>query len=773
MFANNTQLHHSSLSPKSVAEAAIKRPLSLRLAHVAKDAIPLVGALSLAATSMPAASAEVLDLDNGAGVETVTVTGTKKRQNPYGDEAAPYKVDRSASDKITLPLLDFPKSISVISKEAIRDSGALSFRDLVRTQPGVTLGTGEGGNAYGDRIFFRGFDARNDVYVDGLRDPGVGSREIFAVEQVEILKGPASTFGGRGTTGGAVSLISKAPQNKFFGDIEITGGSDNTKRATVEINTPVTDQISVRANGLYHEGDVAGRDHVNADRWGLAGAINYRPSQNLAIDADYYHLTTDGMADWGIPYDTKTNRPFAVSRGSFYGVLARDYLKTFADIYSLKGTYTLGQGVRLKSVTRYGNTGNAYIASAPEAPDSSNPNPALWTVRANPKQRDAVTTYIANQTDASVDFDLSGTKHNLVSGFEISTERVRNRAYQNLNSEVLGVILTPATIVQNLYAPNAYAPWPFPKSLSSVRTSEVGGQALYAMDTITFSPQWLATAGVRYDRYQLDVKTLTSATGVTVPAQNHVSFWNGQAGLTYKPRDNGAIYVSYGSSSNPSGEQLDASAADYGGLAATNANLQPERNTIYETGTKWNVANGHLNVTAALFRIEKENARVAVGAGTSATIVLDGVQRVDGVELGASGKATDYWDVIGGLTLIDARTVASPVASQIGAKFPNVAKTSAGLTNKFKLDERISFGATSTYNSRRYGGTTTANITYIPSFWRHDLFANFKVTERLELSVNALNVTDKLYYDALYRSATPFTYVAPGRAVLVKLDYEF
>jgi catecholate siderophore receptor len=731
------------------------------------------GGLAAMLVAMPMVSSAVAAALDGSAPETITVTETQRRHNPNADPAAPYKIDQSASPKIQMDLLDMPKSISVISKEAISDSGAVSFRDLMRTQPGVTLGVGEGGNAYGDRIFIRGFDARNDVYIDGLRDPGVGSREIFAVEQIEILKGPSSTFGGRGTTGGAVSLITKAPQKNFFAHMEATLGTDATRRVAVDVNTPVTDKVQLRVNGVYHEADVAERDHVSNDRWGLAGGLNVQASDQLRFYGDYYHLTTHEVPDWGLPYDVRYNRPFAVPRQSFYGILARDFRNTFADIYTLRGTYDLGGASKIQSVMRYGSTGNAYIASTPENADVSNPNPNLWTVRANPQQRDAVTTYWANQTDFSTEFSIGGMRHQWVSGVEISRERVRNRAYLNLNTELQGVIVQPPTVLQPIFAPNAYVPWPFPKQLQSIRDSIANSQAAYAMDNITIAPKWMGFAGVRFDHYQLDVDTLTLATGLHAPVQNHVSFWNGQAGLTYKPEKDGTFYVSYGSSSNPSGEQVDGSSANYGGLTATNANLAPERNTSYEAGVKWNLGGGHLNVTAALFRTDKENARVSVGAGAASYIVLAGVQRVDGVELGVSGNITSQWRATGGLTMLDARTVSAPIASRVGAKFPNVAKTSFGLMNRYFVTDDLSLGESSTYNSRRYGGVAAANITFIPSYWRHDLFAKYDIQDGLELSVNVLNATNKLYYDGLYSSSAPFVYVAPGRSVLVKLEYEF
>ena len=191
-----------------------KAPRSLRAAFRPQQA-GLVGALAASLGGGAAFAQEApqpVDVaQNTRTVAPITVTRTRPNLPEYVDPQAPYKADYSASTKLTQPLLDTPKSVSVITEDLYDDLGATTFRDLMRTQPGVTLGTGEGGNAYGDRIFIRGFDARNDIYIDGVRDPGVGAREIFDIDQIEILKGPSSTIAGRGTTGGAVSLISKQP----------------------------------------------------------------------------------------------------------------------------------------------------------------------------------------------------------------------------------------------------------------------------------------------------------------------------------------------------------------------------------------------------------------------------------------------------------------------------------------------------------------------------------------------------------------------------------
>ena len=130
-------------------------------------------------------------------------------RDPYADPNAPYKANRLSSSKFPEPIVNTPRSITVLTKELLEDKNATSLKDVARTTPGVTLGTGEGGNAFGDRFFIRGFDARNDVFVDGIRDPAVSVRENFFTEQLEILKGPAATIDGRGTTGGALNIVTK------------------------------------------------------------------------------------------------------------------------------------------------------------------------------------------------------------------------------------------------------------------------------------------------------------------------------------------------------------------------------------------------------------------------------------------------------------------------------------------------------------------------------------------------------------------------------------
>src|SRR4030088_86564 len=219
-----------------------------------------------------------------AAVPFPNAGGLRPDRNPYADAAAPYKVDRlQSSGKFPEPLLNTPKTVTVLSKEILEDKNATTLKQAVLSTAGVTLGTGEGGNAFGDRFFIRGFDARNDVFLDGMRDAGVSVRENFFTEQVEILRGPGSSFAGRGTTGGAINIVTKQAGDREFANAETTWGTDKTKRTSVDVNKVISPTLAIRLNGMWQDANVAGRDRIFDDRWGGLAAIKWTPTDAVKV----------------------------------------------------------------------------------------------------------------------------------------------------------------------------------------------------------------------------------------------------------------------------------------------------------------------------------------------------------------------------------------------------------------------------------------------------------------------------------------------------------
>lgn len=731
---------------------ATKKPASLRLLP-SKNSALATSLMCAAAFAAPAHAEEAKQT-----LAPVVVEGTSIGDaNPYADPAAPYKADYSASGKFTERLLDTPRTVNVITKEYIQDQGFTSFVDVVRTQPGVTLNTGEGGNAFGDRVVIRGFSAQNDIYIDGVRDPGVSSRETFAVEQVELVKGAGSTYGGRGTTGGSVNLVTKqAVEGAQFNNLEVGIGTDHRKRVTFDSNYAVTDRWAVRFNGLMHDSEVAGRDEGEDTRYGAALATTIRPVDALKLDFDYYHLTTNSLPDWGMPFDPTTNQPVKIDRGNFYGLVDRDFHDTTANIATAKAEYDFGNGQKLGTTFRYGVTTNDYIATAPEGIDL-----VAGTVRGASKRRGQQNEYFTNQTNLTSEFDTGSLGHTLVSGFEISREMSSNNAD----------VVDPSSVTQDLYNPD---PYNWTGTVTGANTpgakSTIDNIGLFVSDTVKLNEQWQVLGGLRYDDYTVS-SYRPAGRSAEFRGENKSDFWNWHAGVVYKPLPNGSIYATYSTSSDPSGAGLDASGDTDGGLTADNVNLDPERNRSYELGTKWELFDNRLSLNTSVFQTLKSNARI--NDTTGAVLTMAGEQRVRGVEVSAAGNVTDAWSMSGGIVYLDGEVTESPNAAQVGADIPNISDWSFSLFNRYQLTDKLALGGLAYYASTKHGGAFAATEAKVPAYWRFDAMAQYQVNEQVDLRLNVQNLFDQEYYDSIYRNSIPFAYIAPGRVAYLTVGYKF
>lgn len=218
-------------------------------------------ALSISAM-MLASTAAAQDAPDEAQVEldTVRIQDRTIDTNPYAEPGVPYKARISGDPRRLKDIADTPTTMSVLTQTQIEDSGKSDLREILSAQPGITLGTGEGGNAFGDRYIIRGHEARSDVFVDRLRDPGMTIRESFALEQVEITKGPSSTFAGRGSTGGAINGITKQANSEYdFVKFQGGPGTDECYRVHLDVNKRISDDLAVRGNLLYADEEVPDR----------------------------------------------------------------------------------------------------------------------------------------------------------------------------------------------------------------------------------------------------------------------------------------------------------------------------------------------------------------------------------------------------------------------------------------------------------------------------------------------------------------------------------
>jgi catecholate siderophore receptor len=684
------------------------------------------------------------------------------------------------SSKFTAPLLDTPKSVTVISQALIAETGATSLVDALRTVPGITFNAGEGGQPAGDNLKIRGFDAGADVFIDGVRDAGSQTRDIFALEQIEVIKGPGSAYSGRGSSGGSVNLVTKKPREREFVVAGVSAGTDSYGRAALDANYRFGDSGGFRLNVLKQDADVPGRNGVETAHWGLAPSLAFGIGEDTRLNLDFYRYETDDIPDYSIPYarnatnTAPAGEPIDVDRDTFYGLLNRDFQRTSADVRTLQFAHDFANGLTLSNVTRYGHTGNDYIVTNPDDGRANLPN---GFVLRNSKSRNSHTTTEANLTDLSGRATTGGIDHSYAFGIEVSQERMLNRPYvvgAIFNSNAVtgfdsscsapGAVGAPSdyscTTIDN---PNPNDPWVGTITQSSTPTQvATDTRSAYAFDTLGFNDRWSLNLGVRYDDY--DTVQNGYSSGVPQVLSSRVDFWNYQAGVVFKPAQQGSIYLSTGTSSSPSGNTLGDGTEN---LASSNQDLEPERDRTYELGTKWALLGDRLALSTALFRNETENARASTASGLQENV---GDERVDGFEIGVSGSLTSKWQMFGSFAFLDSEIVDDgPVALNEGNEFPNTPRNSFSLWTSYTVSQKITIGGGASYVDRRFGNV--ANTIWIPDYWRYDAMAAFAVGSKISLRVNLQNLTDEVYYVRPYQNH--YASLGAARSAVVSATFDF
>ncbi|ENW98677.1 TonB-dependent receptor [Acinetobacter modestus] len=715
------------------------------------------------------------------------------------------KVDQSSNSKFVVPLLDTPKSVSVISKQLIADTQVTSLSDALRTIPGITLGAGEGGNPNGDRPFIRGYNSESSMYVDGIRNSTSQNREMFAVEQVEVTKGSASALGGAGTSGGSINMISKVAKKGDALEGSVSGGTDNYARITLDGNKDFNNGVAARVVVMGHQNEKAGQhDGTEYKRAGIAPSITFGLDTATRGTLSYYYLKTNDEPDSGIPYQYDTikkvtaGKPVDVKQGTYYGWKDRDFQKQENQIGTFKLEHDLTDNLVLSNTAVYSKSKNDYLWTQPDDSQGNIVNGQVWRrVNTNLTNTDSFT----DQLTLTGKFNTGSLKHSFNTGAEYAkqeSDRGTNLVTDPNTSKIGGSGTTNACSLINsngwctsLDNPNSGDAWLGNiKANPNVTNITSKTQSVYVLDNITITPQWLLDLGVRWDKFETDVQyNKDSGSGATlIKAGTKYSssndFFNYQAGLTFKPVENGAIYISYATSANPVG--VDAGDGSEGisvpGRNTTDEqsrainNLKPEEVKTYELGTKWDVLNEKLNLTAAIFRTEKENTRALDTDGFTRNI---GKTRVDGIELGVNGNITEKWAVSAGYTYLDSEIVDAGFVKDTSGKYvpsptngnqiQNVAKNSATLWTTYQVLPVLTLGAGAVAMDKVYGDA--ANTKWVPGYVRYDAMARYNVNKNVDLQLNVNNLSDKRYFTKAYTSH--YATEAEGRSAVLSVNFKY
>lgn len=651
------------------------------------------------------------------------------------------RTEHSASSKYVAPLLDTPQTITVVSPKVIQEQQALSLRQVLSNVSGITFNAGEGGGGSGDSINIRGFSANSNIQIDGLRDSAQTSRtDTFNVEQVEVIKGPNSVFGGAGTTGGSINIISKQPQDQAFTRLGGSIGTDNYYRLTLDTNQPlegVGDNSAVRLNLMGHQNDVAGREEIDRERWGIAPSLRLGFNESTSLTLSAFHQVDDNLPDYGVPaLDGK--RLSGVDRDAYFGWKNLDKEKLEQSAFTANFEHDFNDNLRLQNLTRYSRTDRDTIVSASHVNTGGVPAGRYRPAGPQAYGRDAITEMWINQTNLISNFQLAGMRHDLVTGVEISRETLDLKTYNH----GLGTSLYPGN-GYDLGNPPGHWSGPVNKTTSGYTETKLTDKALYLFDSIALHEQWDLNLGLRYDKIEGRANGYTGTHVQTSSLSSTDEKLSARTGLVYKPTDNGRFYVAWGNSFNPSAENL---ASNGGGLSAATENLAPEKNETWELGTKWELLDKRVELDAALFRVEKTNARETMSDGSTQ---LAGKQRVQGFELGVTGRVTERWDVFANYTFLDSETLDAantPAGNdRKGQALGNTPPHSFNLWTTYELPAGWSVGYGARYASKR--NVTSSTTAKLDAFWVHNAMVGYQVNDDLELQLNVNNLFNKDYVE--------------------------
>lgn len=726
---------------------------------------------AFAQSTTPAAPGSTID------VGEVTVEG-----DGDGRATANANDDSTAIGRLPGNVQDIPQVVNVIPEAVIRQQAATTLDEVLRNVPGVTLVIGEGGGGFNGSSFrIRGQSAQTDLYVDGLRDFGTYTRDSFNMESVQVFKGPTSETFGMGTTGGAVNTQSKTAKLENFIDVTAGGGSGPQGRGTFDFNRMINETTAFRVNGMIHGGQIADRDEMDADRWGLAATVGFGIGTDLEYNLSFFHQKDNRMLDYGIPvfaagtYGTGLNQvvidegapasEFGVPRSNFYG-LENDADNSQVDMltgrlkYEANDWLTIYNDTRISYYDRYW-TPQAVGCNATCIGNYFDGLPGTVT-RGGPSPTDQSGWAAQNVTTAVAKFETGQFRHEFVAGLDMHTQHNERETNSYWNGAAW-VTTKPST---TLLDPDSSTSLDVLKNGGFTR-SDARNVGVFVSDRFWLTEQLSISGGLRWDWYSVDstVRNADNATtnpGLVSSTSKDSVLFNPKAALIWEPTPDQTYYVSWARSATPQGMAVSTAS----GTPTGNVNLDPEENDNYEVGAKINLLDGRLGLSGAIFQTDKNNA--VVDDGVTITANSGEKQRIRGVELGVSGQVTDALTLTASYTYLDAKytmaytnvgTTANPdfrpndavIGNQVqytpehAATFWATYDASRHIENSIGGKLLVATGVT--YQSKVYLNNT--NTSAVPENISWDAMIAYE-KENYRLALNVKNITDRLNYDQVY-----------------------
>jgi len=735
-----------------------------------------VAGTALAAVLLPL-GVQAADASTAAAPTTIAPQSTVEVVGNYEN---PFRAEHASSPKYTERLVDTAQTVQVIKKELFEQQGALTLTEALRNTPGVgAFFLGENGNTNtGDAIFMRGFDTSSSIYVDGVRDVGSISRDVFNLEQIDVLKGPAGTDNGRSAPTGSVNLVTKKANLTDAVGAAVTGGSGKQRRVTADANQVLDAErgIAVRLNVLAQDSGNAGRDVVENKRWAVAPSVGFGLNGATRVHLDYLHVDQDNIPDGGVyviglPGFTSPDRtrPFVadapkVDPKNFYGS-RDDYDDVKADMGTVRIEHDFSPTMKLQNTSRYGKTSQNYLLTAflTSAANLATPNqaaPGSWTLaRSIRTGKDQENKILTNVTTLTTQFDTGAVAHTLVTGLEITSERQTTWGLTGLGT-------LPAA---NIYRPDPGQAPTTPvdrRRTGAYNEGEVDTQSLYLFDTAHIGERWIINGGVRVDHFRGDYSVVALTSNVLTATRFKVgdNLVNGKLSALYKPTANSSVYAMVASSKQPPGGNFTVSGS---ANSAQNPIYDPQKTTTVEAGAKLDLLKSKLSLSAALFRTDVENE--VEQDPVDLQYYQTGEKRVQGVELGATGELAPHWLLSAGYLYMDTSVERGRNVTAAGENsLSYTPKQSFTAWTSYDLPWGLRIGGGARFSDKLARGTDGAIGTplYTESYWVFDAMLGYKVNRNLDLRLNVYNVGDEKYVASINKSGYRYTPGTPRSASL-------
>ena len=655
----------------------------------------------------------------------------KVMSSAMGGYATAYSTTATKTNTL---LRDIPQSITVVTRELIRDQSMQSMADVARYVPGVGVSQGEGNR---DALVFRGNRSTGDFFTDGVRDDVQYFRDLYNIERVEVLKGANGMIFGRGGSGGVINRVTKQAGWDPIREFSFEGGSFDKKRATVDVGHAINDVAAVRFNSMY-ENSGSYRNGVNLERFGISPTVTLKPSHQTNIILGMEHFQDHRTSDRGIP--SLNGAPVNTSPSTFFGDPRRSKADVTVTSFNSLIEHKFNSGLTFRNRTNYAMYDKFYQnVFANSAVIAGSLNLAAYN---DTSTRDN----FFNQTDFSYNLNTGPINHTIAVGVEVGRQ-VTDNSRRN------GIFSSSGTSELTVPLSSPITSDPITFGIRAVDNHSVTRiTSVYVQDQIVLLPQLHAIVGVRYDQFQVDFLKRTDNTQL----KTDDGLLSPRLGLIYKPIEAISIYTSYSKAFAPrAAEQLT-------GLTVTTAALAPEKFTNLEAGIKWDILPA-LAFTTAVYQIDRTNV-ISVDPTDSRVTFLTKGQVVQGVEAGLSGQITSAWRVMGGYAyqVGELLSTSNTTTAKNGATLAELPRHTFSMWNRYDFTPVWGMGIGVIHRSDMFAALD--NTVRAQGFTRVDAAIFARIDRRLRFQVNIENLLDTKYIAAVHNNNN----MTPGSPIAVR-----